>query len=119
MALAGALAAFLHTLTGQITDKSLRALAAPLLEDAPYSSARMSYDLRRLRMKGLIERVEGTNSYRITPDGIRFAMFYTKVHNRLLRPLMAADQPPRHHYAPVRRHRAARPVSRHARISPN
>jgi len=54
----------------------------------------MSYDLRRLRLKGLIERVPGSNAYRITPDGQRFAVFYTKLHNRLLRPLIAADQPP-------------------------
>ena len=27
-------------------------------------------------------------------DRFRFAMFYTKVHDRLLRPLLAADQPP-------------------------
>jgi predicted MarR family transcription regulator len=54
----------------------------------------MSYDLRRLRLRGLIERVEGTNAYRITPDGQRFAVFYTKLHTRLLRPLMAADRPP-------------------------
>jgi len=27
----------------------------------------------------------------LTPDGQRFAIFYTKVHNRLL---LAADQPP-------------------------
>jgi hypothetical protein len=93
MALAGALAASVHTVTGQITNKSLRALVTTLLH-APYPSNRMSYDLRRLRLKGLIERVEGTNAYRITPDGQRFAVFYTKLHNRLLRPLMAADQPP-------------------------
>jgi hypothetical protein len=54
----------------------------------------MSYYLRRLRLKGLIERVEGANAYRITPEGQRFAVSYTRVHNRLLRPLMAADQPP-------------------------
>ena len=93
MALAGALAATVHTITGQITNKSLRALVTTLLA-TPYTSNRMSYDLRRLRLKGLIERVEGTNAYRITPDGQRFAVFYTKLHNRLLRPLMAADQPP-------------------------
>ena len=29
----------------------------------------------------------------LTPDGLRFAIFYTKVHDRLLRPLMAGDQP--------------------------
>ena len=27
-------------------------------------------------------------------DGLRFAIFYTKVHDRLLRPLFATDQPP-------------------------
>ena len=35
---------------------------------------------------------EHTNRYVQTPDGIKFAVFYTKLHNRLLRPLMAADQ---------------------------
>jgi hypothetical protein len=29
-----------------------------------------------------------------TPDGIRVAVFYTKVHDRLLVPLLAADHPP-------------------------
>ena len=52
----------------------------------------MTYDLRRLRLAGLIRRIEHTNRYVLTPDGIKFAVFYTKLHNRLLRPLMAADQ---------------------------
>jgi len=30
----------------------------------------------------------------LTPDGIRAAVFYTKLHNRLLVPLLAADRPP-------------------------
>jgi hypothetical protein len=50
--------------------------------------------------RGLIHRIEHTNRYVLTPDGTRFAVFYTKLHNRLLRPLMAADQdpaPPGHH----------------------
>jgi hypothetical protein len=29
----------------------------------------------------------------LTADGLRVAIFYTKIHNRLLRPLLAADQP--------------------------
>ena len=36
----------------------------------------------------------GKNRYRLTGDGLRFAIFYTKLHDRLLRPLPAADQPP-------------------------
>jgi hypothetical protein len=59
-------------------------------------------DLRgraRLRVNGLITRIPGKNRYRLTGDGLRFAIFYTKLHDRLLRPLLAADQPPsRYHY---------------------
>ena len=53
----------------------------------------MTYDLRRLRRHGLIQRISRTNRYALTPDGLRVAVFYTKLHNRLLRPLLAADQP--------------------------
>jgi hypothetical protein len=28
----------------------------------------------------------------LTPDGVKVAVFYSKLHNRLLRPLLAADQ---------------------------
>ena len=31
----------------------------------------------------------------LTGDGLRFAIFYTKLHDRLLRPLLAAIQTPR------------------------
>jgi hypothetical protein len=89
-ALAGALAATLTTATG-ITNKSLRALMAGLLH-AQYTPGQMTYDLRRLRLAGLIRRIERTSTYVLTPDGIKFAVFYTKLHNRLLRPLMAAGQ---------------------------
>jgi hypothetical protein len=47
-----------------------------------------------LRVNGLITRIPAKNRYRLTADGLRFAIFYTKVHDRLLRPLLAADQPP-------------------------
>src|SRR5215468_8372176 len=90
-ALAGALCATMLAATG-ITNKSLRALMTGLLH-APYTPGQMTYDLRRLRLAGLIRRIEHANRYVLTPDGIKVAIFYTKVHNRLLRPLLAADQP--------------------------
>lgn len=90
-ALGGALCAALTAATG-ITNRSLRALMTGLLH-APYTPGQMTYDLRRLRLAGLIHRIEHTNKYALTLDGIKFAVFYTKLHNRLLRPLMAADQP--------------------------
>ena len=65
-----------------------------------YSASQMTYDLRRLRLDGLIRRTEHTHNYVLTPDGQRLAIFYTKVYNRLLRPLGAADQcKPRPDYA--------------------
>ena len=65
-----------------------------LLDGTAYTLNQASYDLTRLRVNGLITRVPGRNRYRLTSDGLRFAVFYTKLHDRLLRPLLAADQPP-------------------------
>ena len=90
-ALAGALCSTLLTASG-ITSKSLRALMTGLL-NARYTPGQMTYDLRRLRLAGLIHRTGHTNRYVLTPDGTKFAVFYTNLHNRLLRPLMAAGQP--------------------------
>src|SRR3954463_4416217 len=90
-ALAGALCTSLLAVTG-ITNKSLRALMTGLLGQ-PYPRSRASYDLTRLRRNGLIARVNGRNLYRLTDDGLAFAIFYTKVHNRVLRPLLATDRP--------------------------
>lgn len=92
MALAGALCVFVHAVAG-FTNKSLRGLVAGLL-GRDYSAAQMTYDLRRLRLHGLIERIPGTNTYTVTPEGIRVAIFYAKLQDRLLRPLLAADQAP-------------------------
>lgn len=49
------------------------------------------------------------DTYALTPDGQRIAIFYTKLYNRLLRPLAAADQPEappglRHALAAIDRH---------------
>jgi hypothetical protein len=92
-ALAGALCTSVLAVTG-ITNKSLRALMTGLLDGTDYTMSRASYDLARLARNGLIIRVPGKNLYRLTGDGLRFAIFYTKLHDRLLRPLLAADQPP-------------------------
>ena len=92
IALAGALCHVLHAVTG-FTNKSLRGLVAGHLGQ-DYSTSQMSYDLRRLRLHGLIQRLPHSNTYQLIPDGIRVAVFYTKLQNRLLRPLLDADKPP-------------------------
>jgi predicted MarR family transcription regulator len=68
-----------------------------------------SYDLRRLRLKGLITRLPHSNTYILTPEGQRVAIFYTKVHNRLLRPLIAAHDPP----APLPLRQALQVINQH------
>jgi hypothetical protein len=107
-ALAGALATTLLAVTG-ITNKSLRALMTGLLGQ-PYSMGRASYDLTRLRRNGLIDRLPGRNTYRLTPDGLAFAIFYSKVHNRVLRPLLATAHTP---HAPPPLKAALRTIDQH------
>lgn len=91
MALAGALCLTLHAVTG-FTNRSLRALVAGLL-GTDYSANQMTYDLRRLRLHGLVQRLEGRNRYLLTDDGLSFALFYTKLGNRVLPPLFGLQQP--------------------------
>jgi len=107
MALVGALCANVHAVGG-FTNRSLRARVAALL-GVDYTRSQMSYDLRRLRLKGLICRLEHSNTYVLTGDGIRIAVFYVKVHDRLLRPLIAADAPP----APLQLRQALQTIDRH------
>jgi predicted MarR family transcription regulator len=106
MALTGALCCVVHAVSG-FTNKSLRGLVAGLL-DARYTPNQMSYDLRRLRLHGLITRLHGTNTYTLTDQGIRVAVFYTKVRDRLLGPLLEADKPP----APTELRRALATIER-------
>ena len=106
MALLGALCVALNAVG--FTHRSLRARVNQLL-GAAYNTNQMSYDLARLRLNGLIERREHT--YDLTPDGQRVAVFYTKLHDRLLRPLLAADQPP----APPELRRALTTIDAHVR----
>ncbi len=91
MALLGALCITLNAVG--FTSRSLRAQVSRLLGEI-YTPNQMSYDLGRLRLNRLIERLDHTNTYRLTTEGQRVAIFYTKLHNRLLRPLLAGDRPP-------------------------
>jgi hypothetical protein len=70
--------------------------APPCGPPAPYSMAQASYDLARLARNGLIARRPHVNTCDLTPDGLKFAIFYAKAHNRVLGPLFAAGQPRPH-----------------------
>jgi hypothetical protein len=50
----------------------------------------VTYDLRRLRLHGLIRRIPGTRRYETTERGLRYALFFTRSYDRLFRPGLAA-----------------------------
>jgi hypothetical protein len=54
------------------------------------SQGAITYQLRRLRLHGLIERLPKSFRYRVTDRGLRVALFFTRTYNRLLRPGLAA-----------------------------
>jgi hypothetical protein len=73
------------------TNRDLRQEVAPLLglDLASMTQGKMTYDLRRLRLHGLIERVPKSRRYTITEFGLRASVFLTRAYARLLRPGLA------------------------------
>lgn len=102
MALMAALSRHAYVIS-EMTNKSLRESVAQLmgLDPAHYTSAKMSYDLRRLRLKGLIERIAHSHAYRLTEQGIKVAFFFTKLQQRLFQPGLAALLPEQSYPSPL------------------
>ena len=69
-------------------NQQLRPLLAQFLGLKPeeLSRGRMTYDLRRLRLHGLIERLKGSHRYRLTPAGLKVALFYSRTYQHVIRP---------------------------------
>src|SRR3954453_2393772 len=80
---------------GTFAHRHLREHLAPLLGLKPgqVTAGKITYDLRRLRLHGLIERIPKTHRYRITDKGLRTAIFYTRLYNRSLRTGLAIVSP--------------------------
>jgi hypothetical protein len=93
-ALLSVLVLFSFQLRG-FTNQEMRALLAQLLglDPAHYPVGRMTYDLRRLRLHGLIERIPKSHRYEVTPAGLRIALFFSRTYARLLRPKLAEIMP--------------------------
>ena len=69
------------------------------------SQGALTYQLRRLRLHGIIEKVANSFRYRITASGFRAALFFTRAYNRLLRPGLAAPRPSlRRDCCPIQKH---------------
>ncbi len=90
MALFCCLCAYKHLFQG-LTNRTLRELVAGLIPG--YGARQMTYDLRRLRRKGLIRRVPKSQRYELTDQGRRTAVFFTKTYTRIVNPSLAELDP--------------------------
>lgn len=85
-----------HLLPNGFANRDLRAHVAPLLGLDPdtMTAGQMTYDLRRLRLHALIERIPHTHRYHPTDRGLRVAWFFTHTYNRLISPGLADLEDP-------------------------
>ena len=90
MALLASLCSFGHLFDG-LTNRTLRPLVAGFIPG--YSAGQMTYDLRRLRRKGLIARIPRTQRYELTGEGRRLAVFFTKTYTRIVNPSLSQLDP--------------------------
>src|SRR6266496_1882064 len=72
---------------GQLTEQ-VRALRS-----MPYTSRQATYDLRRLKRKGLIQKIKGTHRYQLSRLGRRVAVLFTKTYGRVLTPGLSVLDP--------------------------
>jgi hypothetical protein len=95
MALMAALVVFRLLPTG-FRNSDLRAHVAQLLgtDPASYKPGRMTYDLRRLRLHGIIERLPFSHCYRLTDQGTRVALFFSRAYARFFRTALSLRSPP-------------------------
>ena len=91
MALFLALTMFHHLING-FHNRDIRGLMLDLLgvTAAEYTTSQMTYDLRRLRLKGLIYRPPKTHRYFLTPYGWKMARLFSRLESRVFRPAVAA-----------------------------
>jgi hypothetical protein len=84
MAVLASLVGFCHLVEG-FTNGQLVARTAQLLDRA-YTSRQATYDLRRLKRKGLILKISHSHRYQLTDLGRRVAVLFTKTYGRVLAP---------------------------------
>jgi hypothetical protein len=83
-AVLASLVGFCHVVEGFTNQHLVQRAAA--LPDAPYSRRQATYDLRRLKRKGLILKTPHRRRYELTPLGRRGAVLFTKTYGRVLAP---------------------------------
>jgi len=91
MAVLGGLVAFYNLVEG-FTNRQMVGRVGALLGE-PYTTRQATYDLRRLRRKGLIRRMRRKHRYELTALGRGVAVLFTKAYGRVLAPGLALLDP--------------------------
>jgi hypothetical protein len=91
MAVLAALVGFCHRLAGFSNRQMVKRVAT--LEAVPYNTRQATYDLRRLKRKGLIAKLPHTHRYQLTSLGRRVAVLFTKTYGRVLAPGLSGCSP--------------------------
>jgi hypothetical protein len=93
LAVMQALTCFIHLARGgrfRTRDLHQRAAEALGVTTATYRLGQLRYDLVKLRAKGLVLKVPKTQTYRLTPQGLRICVLFLKLSQRVYGPLAAA-----------------------------
>ena len=79
-------------------NSELRALTGELLglDPGAVTTGQITYDLRRLKHRGLITRIPGTHRYQVTDHGLDTAKLLTTIHDRFLPTALAQLAVPEH-----------------------
>lgn len=91
MAVLATLVGFCHLIAGVRNQDLVNGVRALL--NTSYTPRQATYDLRRLKRKGLIVKAAHAHRYQLTPLGRRVAVLFTKVHARVLAPGLTAFDP--------------------------
>jgi hypothetical protein len=91
MSILAALVGFCFLIRG-FTNRQLVERVRGLLQ-SPYTSRQATYDLRRLRRKGIIAKIAGTQRYQLASLGRRVAVLFTKTYGRVLAPGLSLLDP--------------------------
>ena len=84
MAILASLVSFCHVVAG-FTNRQLVERVGSFTQQ-PYRRRQATYDLRRLKRKGLISRIPHAHRYQLTSLGRRVAVLFTKTYGRTLAP---------------------------------
>jgi hypothetical protein len=77
--------------TAEIYPHTVAALGATTQR---YSLASLRYDLSKLRIKGLVEKLPRSRRYRLSPQGYSICLIFLKLFERVYAPLSAARLDP-------------------------